>query len=55
MFQWVAFGKVKYEGTVFNEDFFISTAGDVYERQFDEINSLTMKENETSIDANTIR
>lgn len=53
MFQWIAFGKAKYDNTVFNQDVLISTAGDVYERQWDEINRLTMKEIDASIDADT--
>ena len=53
MFQWVAFGKVKYDNAIFNEDVLISTAGDVYERQWDEVNTLTMKEIDSSIDADT--
>ena len=53
MFQWAAFGKVKYDNTVFSRDILISTDGDVYERQADEEMKVTRKEVDASIDANT--
>lgn len=53
MFQWAAFGKVKYDNTVFSRDILISTGGDVYERQGDGELKITRKEIDASVDANT--
>ena len=53
MFQWAAFGKVKYDNTVFGRDILISTDGDVYERQTDEEMKITRTELEASVDENT--
>ena len=53
MFQWAAFGKIKYDNTVFSNDILISTDGDVYERQTDEEMKITKKEIDASVDANT--
>ena len=44
MFQWAAFGKLKYDNTVFSEDILISTDGDVYQRQADEDTKITKRE-----------
>ena len=53
MFQWAAFGKVKYDNTVFSKDILISTDGDVYERQAGDEMKVTRKEIDASVDANT--
>lgn len=53
MFQWAAFGKIKYDDTVFSEDVLISSDGDVYERQMDEEMKITRREIDSSVDANT--
>lgn len=53
MFQWVAFGKVKYDNTVFNQDVLVSTEGDVYERQTDDPMHVTAGELKASLDPDT--
>lgn len=53
MFQWVAFGKVKYDDAVFNQDVLISTSGDVYERQTDDPMRITAEELKASLDPDT--
>jgi len=53
MFQWAAFGKVKYDNTVFSKDILISTDGDVYERQGGGELKITRTEIDASVDANT--
>lgn len=53
MFQWVSFGKVKYDNTIFNQDVLVSTTGDVYERQTDDPMHVTAEELKASLDADT--
>ena len=53
MFEWAAFGKVKYDGTVFNEDIVVSSSGDVYSRECKDPHVVTRNEVEDSIDAGT--
>jgi len=53
MFEWAAFGKVKYDGTVFNEDIVVSSDGDVYGRDCKDPHVVTRNEVEDSIDSGT--
>lgn len=53
MFQWVTFGKVKYDDTVFSQDIVISTVGDVYGRQAPNPKEVTAEELDASIDKKT--
>ena len=52
MFQWVTFGKAKYDGAVFSEDIIVSTDGDVYSRVSKGL-LVTPEELDASIDENT--
>ena len=52
MFQWVTFGKAKYDNSVFSEDIIVSTDGDVYSRAADGLR-VTPEELDASIDENT--
>ncbi|MCK4327229.1 MAG: hypothetical protein KAW41_02005 [Candidatus Diapherotrites archaeon] len=53
MFQWITFGKVKYDNSVFSQDIVISTDGDVYQRQAGDPLRVTAEELDASIDSNT--